>query len=87
MCRVPLDYNIWDANQDERLWDKCIARRPLPYRSLSAYLSFFLSNGWYCQFFEEDLKTPLPRMLTFTNSVKIIELIRRSGGMWPIEMK
>jgi hypothetical protein len=29
---------------------------------------FFMRNkGWYCQFLEEDLKTPLPRKFTFAS--------------------
>jgi hypothetical protein len=37
-------------------------------------MSFMQSHGWYCQFLEEDLKTPLPRKLTFASSDKIMEL-------------
>jgi len=28
-------------------------------------MSFMLRDGWYCQFLEADLKTPLPRKFTF----------------------
>jgi hypothetical protein len=45
------------------------------------YLSFMHRDGWYCQFLEEDLKTPLPRKLTFQTAEKVEELIRRGGGM------
>jgi hypothetical protein len=32
---------------------------------------FFMRNkGWYCQFLEEDLKTPLPRKFTFATEEK-----------------
>jgi len=27
-------------------------------------MHFMLREGWYCQFLEEDLKTPLPKKLT-----------------------
>jgi hypothetical protein len=82
MCRRPLDYNIWDANQGERLCDRCISEKAAPtQKPVRVYMSFFLNGGWYCQFLEDDLKTPLPRKLTFADSEKIIELIRRSGGM------
>jgi hypothetical protein len=27
-------------------------------------LRFGLMKGWYCQFLEDDMKTPLPRTLT-----------------------
>jgi hypothetical protein len=42
---------------------------------------FFLRSGWQVQFLESDLKTPLPRKLTFADPEKIRELARR-GGAW-----
>jgi hypothetical protein len=45
------------------------------------YMTFFLREGWYIQFLEADLKTPLPRKLTFTDPEKIRELARR-GEAW-----
>jgi hypothetical protein len=42
---------------------------------------FFKRGGWQVQFLESDLKTPLPRKLTFTDPEKIRELARR-GGAW-----
>ena len=42
---------------------------------------FFLSSGWQVQFLEPDLKTPLPRKLTFADAEKIRELARR-GEAW-----
>jgi hypothetical protein len=44
-------------------------------------MSFFLKSGWQVQFLEPDLKTPLPRKLTFADPEKIRELARR-GGSW-----
>lgn len=38
-------------------------------------------SGWQCQFLEADLKTSLPRKLRFTSADKVIELVRRSGGL------
>ncbi|MGC2401821.1 MAG: hypothetical protein WA510_18640 [Acidobacteriaceae bacterium] len=38
-------------------------------------------NGWHCQFLEADLKTSLPRTLTFASAEKIRELARR-GEAW-----
>jgi hypothetical protein len=35
---------------------------------------FFVRSGWQVQFLEPDLKTPLPRKLTFTDPEKIREL-------------
>jgi hypothetical protein len=46
------------------------------------YVSFMdYKGGWYCQFLESDLKTPLRRKLTFQCPEKVEELIRRGGGM------
>jgi hypothetical protein len=45
------------------------------------YMTFFLRKGWQVQFFEADLKTPLPMKLTFTDAEKIRELARR-GEAW-----
>ena len=35
---------------------------------------FFERKGWYCQFLEEDCRTPLPKKLNFKHPDKIIEL-------------
>jgi hypothetical protein len=45
------------------------------------YMSFFLRAGWQVQFLETDLKTPLPRKLTFADPNKIRELARRRGSL------
>jgi hypothetical protein len=45
------------------------------------YMTFFQREGWYVQFLEADLKTPLPRKLNFTDPEKIKELARR-GEAW-----
>jgi hypothetical protein len=42
---------------------------------------FFKRGGWQIQFLEADLKTPLPRKLTFADPEKIRELARR-GEAW-----
>ena len=44
-------------------------------------MSFFRRQGWQVQFLEADLKTPLPRKLTFADPDKIRELARR-GEAW-----
>jgi hypothetical protein len=44
-------------------------------------MTFFLREGWYVQFLEADLKTPLPLKLTFADPEKIRELARR-GEAW-----
>jgi hypothetical protein len=45
------------------------------------YMYFFFRGGWQVQFLEADLRTPLPRKLTFTDPDKIRELARR-GEAW-----
>jgi hypothetical protein len=45
------------------------------------YMTFFQRAGWYVQFLEADLKTALPRKLTFSDPEKIRELARR-GEAW-----
>ena len=42
---------------------------------------FQYRNGWQCQFIEQDLKTSLPRKLRFASSDKVVELIKRGGGI------
>jgi hypothetical protein len=44
-------------------------------------MTFFVRQGWQVQFLESDLRTPLPRKLTFTDPDKIRELARR-GEAW-----
>jgi hypothetical protein len=36
------------------------------------YMSFMDRSGWQCQFLEADLKTPLPRKLTFASPGKVV---------------
>src|SRR5271170_4594924 len=38
-----------------------------------------VDHGWYCQFLEPDLKTSLPRKLTFKGSEKVLEMYDRFG--------
>lgn len=44
------------------------------------YMTFFERRGWYCQFLEEDLKTPLPRKLLLPGIEKILEMAERGGA-------
>ena len=53
-------------------------QRPPKHR---VYMSFMSVGGWYCQFLEEDLKTPLPVKLNFAAPEKVTELVRRCGGL------
>jgi hypothetical protein len=49
---------------------------------------YFMSRdgGWFCQFLEADLKTSLPKKLTFAHADKIRELARR-GEACDLESK
>lgn len=61
----------------------------MPHRherpSHRVYMSFFLSRGWYCQFLEMDLKTPLPKKLTFASADKVRELAELGGAIADLE--
>lgn len=43
------------------------------------YMHFMFRKGWFCQFLEEDLKTPLPRKITVADEKKIFEMAKRGG--------
>ncbi len=42
-------------------------------------MHFMFRKGWFCQFLEEDLKTPLPRKITVADEKKIFEMAKRGG--------
>ena len=42
-------------------------------------MHFMFRKGWHCQFLEEDMKTLLPRTLTFADDRKIWEMAKRGG--------
>jgi hypothetical protein len=46
-----------------------------------------LWDGWYCQFLEADLKTPLPRKVTFATPEKVVELAERGRGLKDLASK
>jgi hypothetical protein len=48
---------------------------------------YMLRDGWYCQFLEADLKTPLPRKFTFATPEKIAELAERGRGLKDLATK
>ena len=49
------------------------------------YMSFSLGQGWYCQFVETDLKTSLPKKLTFASANKVRELAALGGAIANLE--
>jgi hypothetical protein len=42
-------------------------------------MAYMFRDGWYCQFLEQNLKTPLPRKLRFKSPEKIREIAERGG--------
>ncbi len=48
---------------------------------------FMLHRGWHCQFLEADLKTPLPRKLTFADPAKVVEMAERCGALRDLAAK
>ncbi len=51
------------------------------------YMYFFQRSGWQVQFLEADLKTPLPKKVTFAHPDKIRELARRGEALGTLEAK
>ena len=48
-------------------------------------MHFMLSNCWFCQFLEEDLRTSLPRKLRLSDPAKIIEMAEKGGAAMRLE--
>ncbi len=46
---------------------------------------FMLREGWFCQFLEEDLKTPLPKKMTLKEPAKLFEIAERGGYKLTLE--
>ena len=43
------------------------------------YMEFRFRQGWYCQFWEEDRQTSLPRKVLLADDRKLFELAKRGG--------
>ena len=48
-------------------------------------MHFMLCEGWFCQFLEEDLKTPLPRKMSLEDPGKLFEIAERGGNKLTLE--
>ncbi len=46
---------------------------------------FFQRSGWYCQFLEEDLKTPPPKTTTLDDPARLLEIAERGGYLMNLE--
>jgi hypothetical protein len=74
VCHIPIDYEP-AHNQGEGYCTRC---NPTPH---TIYMYFMLyGSSWNCQFLEPDLKTSLPRKLTFSTAEKVRELAERGGA-------
>ncbi len=51
------------------------------------YASFQGRNGWYVQFLESDLRTPLRKTVTFASEQKIVELAERGNADLNLESR
>jgi hypothetical protein len=49
------------------------------------YMAFSLGQGWYCQFFEMDRKTSLPKKLTFASADRVRDLAELGGATANLE--
>ena len=45
------------------------------------FMQFSFRQGWFCEFLEEDRKTPLPRTVMLADERRLFELVKR-GGIW-----
>lgn len=50
-------------------------------------MSYMQGEGWWCQFLEQDLQTPLPRKLHFRSEEKVRELAERGGCSMNLESR
>lgn len=50
-------------------------------------MHFQTQSGWYCQFLEEDLKTPLPKKLNLIRQEKLFEIAERGGQKLNLESR
>lgn len=78
-CKAPLPA---PQHPGEHLCARCEALRA-PRRRV--YMSFMQRKGWSCQFLEPDLRTVLPRKLSFADVEKVRELAKRGGGVSDLE--
>lgn len=78
-CKAPLPN---PERPGERLCTKCTIARAPKHR---IYMYFFQRSGWYCQFLEEDLKTPLPKTTTLDDPARLFEIAERGGYLMNLE--
>lgn len=79
LCRAPLPPPHVPG---EQTCEDCGAKRKPPHR---IYMHFQTQSGWYCQFLEEDLKTPLGQKLHLNSEQKLLETAERGGYVLNLE--
>jgi hypothetical protein len=70
-CKAPLPP---PHRRGERLCVRCAG-----VSMKRVYMEFSFRQGWYCQFWEEDRKTSLPRKVLLTDDRKLFEMAKRGG--------
>lgn len=71
-CKMPLSP---PHRPGERLCERCCGAAT----KHRVYMQFVLTRGWFCQFLEADLKTPLARKVTVRDHKKLFEMAERGG--------
>lgn len=70
-CKAPLPP---PHRRGERLCQRCAGAS-----TTRVFLQFSFRQGWFCEFLEEDRKTPLPRTVMLADERKLRELVKRGG--------
>ena len=70
-CKAPLPA---PHRRGERLCERCGGAG-----KKHVYMHFLFRKEWVCQFLNEDLRTPLPRQVHFTDEKKIWKMAKRGG--------
>jgi hypothetical protein len=66
---------------EPRVCENCLPPKKPPAAIRRVYMHFMLRGDWHCQFLEMDMQTSLTCKLNFATEDKVVELIRRSGGL------
>ena len=84
LCALPRN-KLWITFASSSPYTLLMSRYDRP--SHRVFMTFFFRKGWQVQFVEADLKTPLPRKVTFADAEKIRELARRGEAMGTSEAR
>jgi hypothetical protein len=84
ICGICKAYLPEPVTQGEKYCAHCLADRRPSHR---VYMNYMVRESWHCSFLEEDLKTSLPKKLTFQSHAKIFELAERGGCALNLEAR